>query len=299
MNLGWIDDDTQYDSPVYKNTGHVVLHEFCHALGMIHEHQNPKGNTIVWNKPVVYAELARTNNWSTAQTDENMFKRYGDRELCQKTLDKPDYKGKDIDLAGYCKGEEVNGSDYDPKSIMHYFYPSSWILEGPKEIPKNTKLSDMDKLWLAKYYGDPKDIVKDNKIIDSEPPTEYTVNTEETPTEYTEEPPTEYTVNTEEPPTEYTVNTEEPPTEYTVNTEEPPTEYDANVDLNEEVTDKKQNALKNNVNKTEQKTEPEPKPEPEYSGSGIIMTNIHEDVILIIMVFLILYCIAYYYSLKL
>jgi hypothetical protein len=182
---------------------------------------------------------------------------------------------------------------------MHYFYPSSWILEGPKEIPKNTKLSDMDKLWLAKYYGDPKDIVKDNKIIDSEPPTEYTVNTEETPTEYTEEPPTEYTVNTEEPPTEYTVNTEEPPTEYTVNTEEPPTEYDANVDLNEEVTDKKQNALKNNVNKTEQKTEPEPKPEPEYSGSGIIMTNIHEDVILIIMVFLILYCIAYYYSLKL
>ncbi len=155
MSLGWIDDDTQYDSPVYKNTGVVVLHEFGHMLGMIHEHQNPKGNKVTWNKEMIYAELARTNGWDKENVDNNIFKRYGDKELCEKTKTKPDYDGKELDIAGYCGGEEVNGSKYDVNSIMHYFYPAEWILEGPKEIPKNTQLSAMDKHWLAKYYGNP------------------------------------------------------------------------------------------------------------------------------------------------
>lgn len=155
MSLGWLDDDTQFDHPDLKNTGTVVLHEFGHMLGMIHEHQNPKNNTIVWNKTVVSAKLASTNGWDQKRINENMFRKYGDRELCEKTKQMPDYEGKELDLAGYCGGEEVNGSEYDVHSIMHYFYPSDWILEGPKTVPRNTKLSDMDKLWLAKYYGDP------------------------------------------------------------------------------------------------------------------------------------------------
>ncbi len=63
MNFGWLDAAT-------------IVHEFCHALGMIHEHQNPKNNPIKWNKPVVYSELQRTNNWDKSQTDHNMFKKY-------------------------------------------------------------------------------------------------------------------------------------------------------------------------------------------------------------------------------
>jgi len=36
MNYGWLKDDT--DDVEYRR---VVIHEFGHALGAIHEHQNP------------------------------------------------------------------------------------------------------------------------------------------------------------------------------------------------------------------------------------------------------------------
>jgi Matrixin len=44
MNLGWLTDDTD-DTEVSR----VVLHEFGHALGLIHEHQSPAGG-IRWDK---------------------------------------------------------------------------------------------------------------------------------------------------------------------------------------------------------------------------------------------------------
>ncbi len=153
MNLGWLDDDQSFDSVEYKNTGQVVIHEFCHALGMIHEHQNPKGNSIEWNKQVVYNALKRTNGWTPEQVDQNMFKKYGDRDMCKKVSAMNPYASQKLDIEGYCMGEEVNGSAYDPHSIMHYFYPATWILSGQKEIPVNTTLSAMDKKWLEKYYG--------------------------------------------------------------------------------------------------------------------------------------------------
>jgi hypothetical protein len=156
MNLGWIDNDTDYDAEPYKGTGQVVIHEFCHALGMIHEHQNPKGNAIQWNKPVVYAELKRTNGWSAEQTDQNMFLKYGDKDQCAKAQNSPPYPGRDLDIQGYCSGDLVNGSEYDVHSIMHYWYPSTWVMSGSPEIPINTHLSDLDKLWLNKYYGSKK-----------------------------------------------------------------------------------------------------------------------------------------------
>jgi hypothetical protein len=166
MNLGWIDDDLQYDGEPYKNTGQVVIHEFCHTLGMIHEHQNPKGNPIQWNKPVVYEELQRTNGWDREQVDHNMFEKYGDKDLCQKTKSLPPYDGQQLDIEGYCTGDEVNGSAYDVHSIMHYFYPMTWITAGPKEIPANTELSEMDRVWIGNYYGTPQpDFKKTNAIV--------------------------------------------------------------------------------------------------------------------------------------
>jgi len=167
MNLGWLDNDTDYGAEAFKGTGQVVIHEFGHALGMIHEHQNPKGNPIVWNKEVVYEELAKTNGWDMETTDHNMFKKYGDAEKCQQAKEQGDDQGQ----LDYCVGELVNGSEYDVKSIMHYFYPPSWIEEGPTEIPVNTSLSKLDKKWLGKYYGTKlvdDDIVLDGQEIDEE-----------------------------------------------------------------------------------------------------------------------------------
>lgn len=151
MNLGWIDDDINYNTQKFKGTGQVVLHEFGHAIGMIHEHQNPKNNPIVWNKPVVYEELARTNGWDKQQIDHNMFATYGDQERCNETNDRQ-----------YCSNPITNGSVYDVTSVMHYFYPQKWLIKGPTYIPENYEFSPLDKEWINKYYGSPGNTFADN-----------------------------------------------------------------------------------------------------------------------------------------
>src|SRR3954462_15308254 len=71
MNYGWLPPASP-EAEVRR----VVLHEFGHALGLIHEHQNPK-HAVKWNKPAVYHDLGGPpNNWSKATIDNNMFKVY-------------------------------------------------------------------------------------------------------------------------------------------------------------------------------------------------------------------------------
>ena len=47
MNLGWIDQNKK-PSAIRQ----VILHEFGHALGAVHEHESPY-STIPWNKDKV------------------------------------------------------------------------------------------------------------------------------------------------------------------------------------------------------------------------------------------------------
>ncbi|HSM21111.1 MAG TPA: M12 family metallopeptidase, partial [Rubrivivax sp.] len=49
MNLGFLD-------------GGTVAHEFGHAIGLAHEHQNPAGG-IQWNEQVVIREMAKSPNF--------------------------------------------------------------------------------------------------------------------------------------------------------------------------------------------------------------------------------------------
>jgi len=64
MNFGWLDEG-------------VILHEFGHMLGMIHEHQNPRDNPIQWNKPVVNAALSGPPNfWDQQTINHNMYAQY-------------------------------------------------------------------------------------------------------------------------------------------------------------------------------------------------------------------------------
>ena len=60
-------------APTTTEYERVVVHEFGHALGAIHEHQNPKGG-IEWNLPAVYKYFAGPPNfWSKEDVDVNVL----------------------------------------------------------------------------------------------------------------------------------------------------------------------------------------------------------------------------------
>jgi hypothetical protein len=112
MNFGWLDVST-------------IIHEFCHALGMIHEHQNPYGKGIDWNLKKLYSWALATQGWDLYTTCQNITKKYST--------------------------DQVNGSEYDPKSIMLYSYPA-WLTNNKVGTYRNIVLSETDKNWLSAIY---------------------------------------------------------------------------------------------------------------------------------------------------
>jgi hypothetical protein len=120
MNFGWLKDDTDD-----KEYARVVLHEFGHALGAIHEHQNPDGG-IQWNLPAVYAYFAGPpNHWSKEETDLNVVGKYS--------------------------VDQLNASRFDPKSIMLYDFDGA-LIKGGQPTRSNTALSAGDKRFIRKQY---------------------------------------------------------------------------------------------------------------------------------------------------
>ncbi|SDL44295.1 pre-peptidase C-terminal domain-containing protein [Catalinimonas alkaloidigena] len=113
MNFGWLDQG-------------VILHEFGHMLGMIHEHQNPRDNPIEWNKPVVNTALSGPPNfWNQTTIDHNLYEKY--------------------------ETSQINGSTFDPDSIMLYSFPAEWTLNGFHTDP-NEQLSDLDRQFAELVY---------------------------------------------------------------------------------------------------------------------------------------------------
>lgn len=109
MNLGFLD-------------GGTAAHEWGHAIGLAHEHQNPAGG-IQWNEPVVIRAMARSPNfWDEATTRHNILSRY--------------------------QADQVNGTAFDPASIMLYFFPAEWTTNGIG-TEANETLSAMDKAFVA------------------------------------------------------------------------------------------------------------------------------------------------------
>jgi hypothetical protein len=112
MNLGWLDKQ-------------VVLHEFCHMLGMGHEHSNPKG-AIKWNRERVIKDLSGPpNNWDLRTIENNVL--------------------------NAVNPATVDATQFDPSSIMLYTFPAEWTLDG-KGTHKNMELSETDKAHLRKLY---------------------------------------------------------------------------------------------------------------------------------------------------
>ena len=120
MNFGWLTPST----PDHEYSS-VVLHEFGHALGLIHEHQNPGGG-LKWNYDAVIKELSGPPNyWDTATIQSNVFAQYDEAQ--------------------------TQYSHFDPTSIMLYPIPSTWVLND-REVQRNYTLSKMDKEFIQTLY---------------------------------------------------------------------------------------------------------------------------------------------------
>jgi hypothetical protein len=120
MNYGWLEPNTST-----REYQRVVRHEFGHALGMIHEHQNPAAQgQIPWDKPKVYAYYAQ-QGWTPADVDFNIFDLYSE--------------------------DSTNHSTFDSTSIMQYAVPDS-LTVGSYSIGWNTTLSDTDLDFMRRQY---------------------------------------------------------------------------------------------------------------------------------------------------
>jgi len=120
MNYGWLEPTT-----ALKEYQRVVRHEFGHALGMIHEHQNPAARgKIPWDKPKVYAYYAE-QGWTKDDVDFNLFQLYDENA--------------------------TNFTDFDPTSIMQYAVPEQLTI-GDYSIGWNTELSEFDGSFMRSQY---------------------------------------------------------------------------------------------------------------------------------------------------
>ena len=122
MNFGWdlTLDPRGVDTPV---------HEIGHTLGFPHEHQNPISG-IIWDEDAVYDYFGGPpNNWSPENTYHNVL-----RKIPQSF---------------------VEGSSWDPNSIMHYSFAPGLIrnpLEYANGLQPNLGLSQFDIEEVRKFY---------------------------------------------------------------------------------------------------------------------------------------------------
>ena len=122
MNFGW---------PLTTSHGYdTALHEIGHGLGAKHEHQNPNAG-IDWNELNVYSYFKGSPNfWNKNKIDHNVLNKI--------------------------PAWSVEGSKWDPNSIMHYqFRPP--LIDGPPPydtngIFPNSGFSKKDTFWAKKLY---------------------------------------------------------------------------------------------------------------------------------------------------
>jgi serralysin len=120
MNFGWL---TPASTPTELRR--VVLHEFGHALGLVHEHQSPAGG-IDWDEEVVARDLSGPpHNWSPEDIRRNMFEPVAKRESNYTALDR--------------------------RSIMMYPIPKRWTRNGVS-AGLNSTLSPTDRAFIRQAY---------------------------------------------------------------------------------------------------------------------------------------------------
>lgn len=102
----------------------VVLHEFGHALGLMHEHQHPDAD-IQWDREAVYRYYHDTLLWRIGETDSNVLMTY--------TSSTSQY------------------STFDPTSIMIYAIPPHFTRDG-FSVGWASDLSETDTNFIKTIY---------------------------------------------------------------------------------------------------------------------------------------------------
>jgi hypothetical protein len=121
MNFGWLRDDTDDDE--YHR---VVTHEFGHALGCIHEHQQPRFDRK-WDVAAVMKYFQGPPNY------------WGPDEIRSNVIEKYSPKG-------------ISATQYDPKSIMLYAFDGALFADGKGPTNQNSTLSPTDKQMIRRMY---------------------------------------------------------------------------------------------------------------------------------------------------
>ena len=117
-------DPNRWNLPEMKR---VVMHEFGHALGLLHEQSYP--DAVNWKRTdSIYQYYWETQGWNKEQVDFNVF---------------------EVGSQFY-----TNGTQYDPKSIMHYSINPWETLDG-YSVKNNFELSTGDKALIAALYPRP------------------------------------------------------------------------------------------------------------------------------------------------
>jgi hypothetical protein len=108
----------------------VILHEFGHALGLIHEHARPD-RALDWNKRALldfYATKTQ-GSWGWEEVSKSVVQVY-DKAIADRT-------------------------DFDPQSVMMYPFPpglATYTDGTPFSAGLNWDLSDKDKSFIRKVY---------------------------------------------------------------------------------------------------------------------------------------------------
>jgi hypothetical protein len=114
-----------HDKTSEKRFARSILHEFGHALGMVHEHQSPKSG-IPWDEEKAYNHYQNQCKWDRETVDSEVLRRYDE--------------------------DQTNSSEFDPDSIMTYEVPSYITMNGSSIRGNNCKLSERDKSFIAELY---------------------------------------------------------------------------------------------------------------------------------------------------
>lgn len=121
MNFGWVRDESD---PVEDRA--VILHEFGHALGCIHEHQAPTFDRK-WNQAAVMKYFQGPPNY------------WDEEEIRQNVLSKYSPKG-------------IQATKFDPQSIMLYSFAAALFSDGRGPTNENSQLSPTDRTMIKQMY---------------------------------------------------------------------------------------------------------------------------------------------------